>query len=171
MKRIATIGALQMIAGCSFFRAPPPSLPPAPPLAQLPVEQLVTMPTDRPDVAQPLAPRTPDARITLSSANVDIRELLPVLAEAAGIDLVLSPEVTGRVSVNFQDVSAAEAFRAVLEQAGLGPAGQPLRPPFTGSVTFYQLPVNLDRADVSTIMRRYGVSEAVARWIVEAREP
>ena len=109
------------------------------------------------------------ARITLTSANADLRDLLPLLASAAGVNLVMGPEVQGRVSVKFQNVRAIDALNAVIEQAGLvvGNAGPDL--PWMKPV-FYDLPVNVNFASASTIRARFELTQALSDWIVKARQ-
>jgi hypothetical protein len=114
-------------------------------------------------------PRTPDRLVSLTAADVSVRELLPLLAEAAGVDLVLSPEVEGRVSVRFLDVPAAEALDAVMAQAGLAAPAPPLSVPWIPAVVFYELPVNVNMADALTLQRRFGISAAAAALIVASR--
>ena len=151
-------------AGCAVPRpmpAPPPAPQPAPipPLPEVPVQTVVT------------TLRTSDStgpRITLNSANADLRELLPLLAEAAGVNLILGPEVRGRISVRFQNVRAIDALTAVIEQAGLivGPAGPEL--PW-GRPVFYDLPVNINVASAAAIKARFDVTQPLADWIVNGR--
>ena len=156
------------LSGCSLFRVPPPRIVPAP-LPPLPVELRVA--DHEPEVPAVLVmpPDEPDRLITLSATNVSVRELLPLLAEAADIDLVLAPEVDGRVSVQFRNVPAAEALDAVLSQAGLGPPPPPLTVPWIPAVVFYELPVNVNFADALTLQRRFGISAAAAEMIVASR--
>jgi hypothetical protein len=112
----------------------------------------------------------PGPPVTLSAANVDIRALLPVLAEAAGVSLVLGPDVTGRVSVNLKGVPARTALEAVLAEAGLSLAGESsLQAPW-GPTVFYAVPIDIDRASAAAIQRRFGVSPEVAEWLVANRK-
>jgi hypothetical protein len=164
---LASAGLL--VAGC---RAPPVQVVPLPAPPQ--VEQLVTQ------VPPQHASRAPGAAgewwaavpgggrpVNLSATGVDIRLLLPALAEAAGVSLLLGPEVRGRVSVHFDNVPALEALRLVLEQAGLAVLEPPVAP--WAPVVFYQAPVHIDHASAATIRARFGVDPETARWIVEAR--
>lgn len=150
------------------------SASPVPQLPPLTVEQLAADSLSA--VPAPVAPADPLARfpagetITLSAVDVDVRALLPALAEAADLSLVMGPEVTGRVSVNLIDVPALEALAVVLEEAGLMIAPEPLVAPW-GPVVFYVLPVNILEADLELIRARYRVSHEMARWIVETRLP
>jgi hypothetical protein len=139
-----------------------------PPLA---VEQTAGVARSAPSPVRALDPvSNPGPPVTLSAANVDIRALLPVLAEAAGVSLVLGPDITGRVSVNLTGVPARTALEAVLAEAGLSLAGESsLQAPW-GPTVFYAIPFYLDRASAAAIQRRFGVSPQVAEWLVSNRE-
>jgi hypothetical protein len=158
---------LLSVAGCANFRSSPRILPA--PLGPLPVERVADVPVRRADPPAVIVPRTPDRLVSLTAADVSVRELLPLLAEAAGVDLVLSPEVEGRVSVRFLDVPAAEALDAVMAQAGLAAPAPPLSVPWIPAVVFYELPVNVNMADALTLQRRFGISAAAAALIVASR--
>jgi hypothetical protein len=90
------------------------------------------------------------------------------LAREAGINIIVSPDVTTRVSVNFNDVPAAEAIRAIISEAGLSLLTSGLQSPWP-PVVFYQLPVNINEISAETIFARFGVSAEMAKWIVENR--
>jgi type II secretory pathway component HofQ len=113
-----------------------------------------------------------EKRITMSATNADVRGLLVAIASAGDVNLVLSPDVQGRVSVAFKDVPVSEALRRVLTEAGLGvvaPKGMVL--PWDPTLVFYQLPVNVDRLSEEAIMARYGVGRAIAEVLVRERKP
>lgn len=112
---------------------------------------------------------TAGPRVNLTATGADLRALLAALADAAGVSLVVAPDVQGRVTVHFEDVPAEEALRTLIREAGLM-AAQPLSPPW-GPVVFYVAPVNVNEADAATIRARFGVSEELARFIVRARDP
>lgn len=150
-----------------IFQPPPP----APELPPLPVEQitpaaLAPRPIDAEPLADPLAGFAPGETITLSAVDVDIRALLPALAEAANLSLVMGPEVQGRVSVNLIEVPALDALGVVLAEADLMIAPAPLVAPW-GPAVFYTLPVNVWTADEEVLRRRYRLTPEMARWIVE----
>jgi type II secretory pathway component HofQ len=113
-----------------------------------------------------------EKRITMSATNADVRALLVGIASAGDVNLVLSPDVQGKVSVAFKDVPVSEAIRRVLTEAGLGvvaPKGMVL--PWDPTLVFYQLPLNVDRLSEEAIMARYGVSRGIAEVIVRERKP
>src|SRR6478672_3451736 len=105
-------------AACSPVPQTPPAPAPVPIPAPIIVADLPTVPVQtlvNDSVAA--ARRDKGGRITLTSTNAELRDLLPLLASAAGVNLVMGPEVTGRVSVRFQNVRAIDALNAVIEQA------------------------------------------------------
>lgn len=159
------------LAGCGFFQAgarPAPVAVPAP-LEPLPVEYVVEPPTVREPMRDAPIARTPDRLVTLTATNVSVRELLPLLADAAGVNLVLAPEVDGRITVRFQDVPAGEALDAVMQHAGLSTPAPPLTVPWIPAVVFFELPVNVNGADALTLQRRFGITQRSAEWIVSSR--
>ena len=107
-------------------------------------------------------------RITLTSTNANLRELLPLLASAAGVNLVMGPAVIGRVSVHFQNVRAIDALNAVIEQAGLVVGNPAAEQPWARPV-FYDLPVNVNFASAPTIRARFDVTQRLADWLVMGR--
>lgn len=146
--------------------APPPSQQSQPPASELRVDQVIipskpVTPVQRPGISS-------TNRITLTATNANVRELLPVLAAAAGVSLVMGSDVKGRVSVNLRDVPAVDALKAVIEEAELTVGINGIPVPFS-PVVFFQLPVDINTASAATIKARYDVSTEVAEWIVRAR--
>ena len=90
------------------------------------------------------------------------------LAEQAGVSLVVAPDVTARVSVTFTNVPAGDAMRAIIAEAGLSLLAADMRSPWP-PVVFFERPVNINEATAEALMSRFGVSEAMAKWIVESR--
>jgi hypothetical protein len=159
-------------AACVPAAAPAPAATPTPmnALPPLAVEQTAGIVRSSALAGSALGRATEQGPpVTLTAANVDIRALLPVLAEAAGISLVVGPEVTGRVSVNLREVPARLALETVLSEAGLTLAGEsPLTAPW-GATVFYAIPFHLDDASAAEIQRRFGVSREIAEWLVASR--
>jgi len=106
--------------------------------------------------------------VSLTANNADARTLLLWLAQQAGVSLVVSPDVTARVSVSFTNVPAGEAMRAIIAEAGLSVLAPGLQSPWP-PVVFYQMPVNINRAGADAIVARFGVTPEMAKWIVENR--
>lgn len=150
--------------GCAQPRPQPPAPAPSPvviaELPPIPVEAIAT------DSSTPQRPK--GERITLNSTNADLRDLLPLLASAAGVNLVLGPEVRGRVSVRFQNVAAIDALNAVIKQAGLV-VGEPGPEAPWSKPVFYDLPVNINTASAGTLHARFGITQRLADWIVAGR--
>ena len=169
-------GVLLLAAACAPNPAPPgifgspewtsgtdplPALPPSPPLP--PPTLIVTTVADETSESV-----TPVRSVTLTAANADVRALLPALAEAAHLSLVMGPQVEGRVTVNLVDVPADEALRLVLAEAGLMIEQPPFRSPWA-PVVFYALPINVDTAEPELMRERYRISTEMAEWLVDAR--
>ena len=60
------------------------------------------------------------ARITLSTKDADLVEVLRAFARLAGVNLVLDPSVRGKVTVELFDVPWEDALRVILATHGLG---------------------------------------------------
>jgi hypothetical protein len=160
--------AALLAAACAVPQpSPAPAPSPVPPpiiLADLPPVPVQTLVTD--SASNRL--RDNGGRITLTSTNASLRDLLPLLASAAGVNLVMGPEVTGRVSVRFQNVRAIDALNAVIEQAGLVVGNPAAELPWARPV-FYDLPVNVNLASAATIRARFNVTQKLADWLVTGR--
>jgi type II secretory pathway component GspD/PulD (secretin) len=152
--------AAALVGGC----APPPQVvvmeAPLPPLR---VEQVA-----EPGAAPAVAAERGE-RVTLAATDTELRALLTVLAEGAGVNLVVGPEVQGRVTVRLEDVPARDALEEVIRATGLMIV-EPLRAPW-GPTVFYVVPVNVNEADAALIQARFGVSPELARFLVRARAP
>jgi hypothetical protein len=106
-------------------------------------------------------------RVTVRAVDADTRALLIAVAQQAGISVVVSDDVRGRVSVSLVDVPGPEAIRAITEAAGLSIAAP--QTPLVAAVVFYQLPVNVNNAPANVIANRFGTSTELANFIVESR--
>lgn len=113
--------------------------------------------------------RQPEETVSLTAMDADLRVLLPALAEAAGVSLIVPRDLRGAVSLHLVDVPAMEALERVLAAADLSLI-EPLASPWSPA-RFYVVPVNVNEADAATIMARFGVSAALARFIVRSRVP
>ena len=165
---VAGIAGCCLMGGCASRRTAPPlpaspvMSPALPPLA---VEVLTVPPTG---LSTPDAVKGRGSRLTLSASNVDVRELLPAIASAAGVSMVMAPDVRGRVTVHSVNADAREVLRAVIEQAGLTVGPVELIAPFPRPV-FLDLPVNVNEVSAEAIRMRFGVSAALAGLVVDAR--
>ena len=165
--RVGLAGCFLMV-GCATARTAPapktsPVLPPAlPPLSV----EVLTVPPRGLTASEPVKGKV--SRLTLSASNVDVRELLPAIASAAGVSMVMAPDVRGRVTVHFVNADARDVLRAVIEQAGLTVGPVELIAPFPKPV-FVDLPVNVNEASAAAIQVRFGISAALADLIVTSR--
>jgi hypothetical protein len=163
---LAALAGMMLIPGC--IHVPTTAPPMSEPLAALPLSParppslIVTTVPEAPEDA------APTRSVTLTAANVDVRALLPALAEAAEVSLVMGPQVQGRVTVNFVDVPADEAIRLVLAEAGLMIEQPPVRSPWA-PVVFYALPINVDTAEPDLMRARYHITAEMAQWLVDTR--
>lgn len=175
--RASRWGGLVIVAlaasACTRWESRPATIEPVldRPLPTLRVEQMAGReePVIPPGVTLELdAPRQGE-RVTLTATDTDLRVLLAALADAAGVDLVVGPDVQGRVTVHFEDVPALEALNRLVVETGYMITA-PLRPPW-GPTVFYTIPVNVNEADAELIRARFGVSAELARFVVRARIP
>jgi type II secretory pathway component GspD/PulD (secretin) len=164
-RAMATAAMVVALAAVATSCAPPAPrvVVVEPPLPPLRVEQVA-----EPGVA-PASEAGRGERVTLTAADTDLRALLALLAESAGVSLVLGPEVRGRVTVRFEDVPARDALDEVVRATRLMMV-EPLRAPW-GATVFYVVPVNVNEADAALIQARFGVSPELARFLVRARAP
>lgn len=168
---IVRAGLKSALVGCLAACAPPvtQSRPaPLPVPAPIVVAELPQIPVQIASDSSRLPAADRGGRITLTSTNADLRDLLPLLASAAGVDLVMGSEVKGRVSVRLQNVRAIDALNAVIEQAGLVVGNPAAELPWPRPV-FYDLPVNINMASAATIRARFDVTQKLADWIVKGR--
>ncbi len=72
------------------------------------------------DVGEPGDGRSPGprARIDVDLASADVHDALRILADAAGLALVVSDDVSGTVDLTLRDVDPIEAMRIVAETHG-----------------------------------------------------
>jgi hypothetical protein len=155
------------VADAATVPAPMPSIP-VYELTQNDSASALTI-TRSPD-RDPLREMGVTKRVTLTASAADARTLLLWLAQEAGVSLVVSPDVNARVSVSFTDVPAAEAMRAVMAEAKLSVLASAMQAPWP-PVVFRNLPVNINTASADVIAARFGVSDELAKWLVESRRP
>lgn len=60
------------------------------------------------------SPRT-EKKLSLEFIDTDVRQVIRVLAELKGVNILIDPEVTGNVTVKLQYVTWREAFDAILK--------------------------------------------------------
>jgi hypothetical protein len=146
-------------------------LPPTMPPVRIPLPRLPALPATPsiPEVTESSRATSAKPRVTITADNADAREVLLAIARVGEIDVVVSSEIRARVTAHLIDVPAAQAIQAIAEVTGLGI----LRPAAPGSATvvFFQPPVNVNRSPAATIASRFGVSKALADYVVETRAP
>jgi type IV pilus assembly protein PilQ len=60
-----------------------------------------------------------DKRFSLRVRDVDIRDVLTIIAEEYGLNLILSPAVSGRITYDIENTSLRHGFNAILRSSGL----------------------------------------------------
>ena len=65
------------------------------------------------------APEQAQSSISLDLRDADLVDVLRMLAQVAGLNVIISSEVKGTVTVQLSDVSAKDAFQILLDTAGL----------------------------------------------------
>ena len=100
----------------------------------------------------------------------DVRPLLDSVARAGGYRLIYPAIFDRKVNIELRDVSVSTALYELLRSAELTTTGQQ-EVAVAPDVVFYQLPINVDSVSAETIVRRFGVSRAMADVIVRARPP
>jgi hypothetical protein len=174
MARLAPIslfGASVFAVAC-FGR---PEEPPAQP-TPAPVREIVGTPPGAPAAAIPLTPALPteaaEPTVDLELSDAPVRLVLQRLAEIGGLQLVIPPNLNRTISVQYVRVPVSVALKDVLTRAGLQlGTGPGTNLPFDTVTVFYHLPANVDSMSAEAIMRRFGVSRAMAELIVRSRRP
>ncbi len=93
---------------------PPSVLPPS-----LPAESLRMRRSDDPAKASPAAPVIGhDERVDIYARNEDLRDVLTMLGEQAGVNIVATRSVVGQVSVALNQVTVDTALQAILRSTG-----------------------------------------------------
>ncbi|HEY4304050.1 MAG TPA: hypothetical protein VGM82_06265 [Gemmatimonadaceae bacterium] len=165
---IATIGGCAHPSGEASV-ARPASLP------ELPAGQLaapVVVPISGTGaLVQPDTAREPHVDIDTHSRDEDVRPLLEFVARAGGYRLIFPTDLNRRVRVSLNNVPASVALSTLLDAADLKlestePGAQR---PLNRAVVFYELPTNVDSLSADAIVKRFGVSPAVANMIVTSR--
>jgi hypothetical protein len=121
--------ALGFVAACSTPKpAPSPDhVVGSPPRPRTTDESYVVIepaetaqPEPRPAASRSRVPSMSQRRITLDVREADIHNVLRLLAEEGGANIVVDADVRGRVTMRLENVTVEDAFLAVLESQGLG---------------------------------------------------
>jgi hypothetical protein len=166
--------AAMVAAGC-FHRGQEAVPVPAPP-----VQGVISAPSGPPAQATPMNPASqlreaaeaPEARIDMVMVDADVRLVLEQIARAANLELIIPASIRRTISVQYVNVPASVALKDVLARSGLRLGTATAAPlPFDTVTVFYRLPANVDSLSSDAIMRRFGVSRAIADLIVKSRRP
>jgi hypothetical protein len=165
------VSAALLAVGC-FHRAGSKQTPPPP---QLPVQQIVA-PLEAPPPATLISGMEVEAQEpyieSLIAVDSDVRLVLQKIAEIGKLDLIISGGIRKKISVEYYHVPVSVALKDVLARSGLRLGMGTSAPlPFDTVTVFYRLPANVDSLSVDGIMRRFGVSRAIAELIAKSRRP
>ena len=157
------------MAACAPRRHTGEAVQPPAPMAMLtespPVEQLAPMPLN---LLRPVDSPEQDRRVSFAATDADLRRLIHLLAEAAGLSAVISPDIQGIISVDFRNVTAHEALQMLLEQSGIGSPESTIRSPWP-PVVFYRIPANIRYMSVEAIQAHFQVSREIAETVARLR--
>jgi hypothetical protein len=142
-----------------------------------PVQEVVSLPggsAGAPAAVVPMAPVSEAAEpvVDLEMVNAPVKLVLQRLAEIGGLQLIIPPNLDKTISVQYVRVPVSVALRDVLTRSGLRlGAGPSANLPYDTVTVFYHLPAHVDSLSVEALMRRFGVSRAMAELIVKSRRP
>jgi MSHA biogenesis protein MshL len=115
---IALLAVVYLFSGCASQPEPAPAREPEKfPVPQSSLEEL-TVPQFQEEEPARLAIGSPGKLYSLRVREAQIQDVLLALAQESGENLVVDPEVTGKVTVNLNRVTLEQALEAVLGQLG-----------------------------------------------------
>lgn len=160
-----------VLVGCIRRSAEPPAQP-----VVTPAQEIVPVAPGGgggiPVSPGPTTLEAPEPYVDLEMVDAPVRLVLQRLAEIGGMQLVIPANLNRTISVQYVKVPVSVALNDVLRRSGLqlgsGPAS---RLPFDTVTVFYHLPANVDSMSADAIVRRFGVSRAMAELIVRSRRP
>ena len=79
-------------------------------------KKMASAPVDK--ISRNIMSNLPADLVSLDYSDVDVRDIISMLAAKAGINVIYSEDVTGTTSINLNKVSFDEAFRTVLSVNG-----------------------------------------------------
>jgi type II secretory pathway component GspD/PulD (secretin) len=99
--------------------APPTARPPVGSQRQTPPARTAP-PSNRPaaDVAQQVQ-FGDDGLVTMHTNELDVRQLLELLSRRSGMNILISPKVTGTITANFEGVTVEKVLNAIIKLAEL----------------------------------------------------
>ena len=165
---LALLGGSLVIAGCFHRRHEAPVETPVKPVQEIVIGAPPSgLPVGGVPATEPVEPT-----VDVEMVDAPVRLILQRLGEIGGLQLIIPPNLNKTLSVQYVRVPVSIALNDVLQRAGLRlGAGPAANLPFDTVTVFYQLPANVDSLSAEAIMRRFGVSKAVADLIVKSRRP
>lgn len=161
-----------LVAGCfQRYREPPAAEP------TQAVHEVIGPPPSRGAADLPMSPtaalaEAPEPYVDLELSNAPVKLVLQRLAEIGGLQLIIPANLNKTISVQYVHVPVSVALKDVLRRSGLqlgsGPA---TNLPYDTVTVFYHLPANVDSMSAEAIVRRFGISRAMAELIVRSRPP
>jgi len=165
---VALFGGSLIVAGCFHRRHEAPVETPLKPVQEI---VIATPPASAPAIGLTMSEPS-EPTVDLEMADAPVKLILQRLAEIGGLQLIIPPNLNRTLSVQYVRVPISIALNDVLKRSGLRlGAGPAANLPFDTVTVFYQLPANVDSLSVEGIVRRFGVSRAVAELIVKSRRP
>jgi general secretion pathway protein D len=106
--------------GAATTPSPPNAQPPARPQQRTPPARNPQQPPARPaaDAAQQVQ-FGQDGLVTMHTNELDIRQLLELLSRRSGMNILVSPKVTGTITANFEGVTVEKVLNAIIKLADL----------------------------------------------------
>jgi hypothetical protein len=160
-----------LAVGCIRRSSEPPASGPSPIQEVVPVSGSAEA-TPMPGSPIAALPEAPEPYVDLEMVNAPVHLVLQKLAELGKLELIIPPNLNRTISVQYVHVPVSVALKDVLSRSGLrlgtGPAANL---PFDTVTVFYHLPANVDSMSADAIMRRFGLSRAMAELIVRSRRP
>jgi MSHA type pilus biogenesis protein MshL len=115
---ITAFVALSVVSGCKTTPEPTSTTPPETfPAPEAALDEL-TVPQFQEEEPARLAVGSPGKLYSLRVRDGELQDVLLALAQESGENLVVDPEVTGKVTVNLNRVSLEQALDALLDQLG-----------------------------------------------------
>lgn len=166
----ASVVGLLLLTGCIEWRHKPTATS-APPTQRTMPAAVMAPDVSAPDISS-TRPEAPEPVVDLEMVDAPVKLILQRLADIGGLQLILPPNLNKTISVQYIHVPVSIALSDVLKRADLRlGAGSAPNLPFDTVTVFYRLPANVDSMSADAIMRRFGVTKAVAELIVKSRRP
>ncbi len=160
-----------LLGGCIEWRRKP-AMTAAPAARQTSPSGSTTPAVSSSETLSATGTETAEPMVDLEMVDAPVKLILQRLADIGGLQLILPPNLNKTISVQYIHVPVSVALSDVLKRADLRlGAGAAPNLPFDTVTVFYQLPANVDSMSADAIMRRFGVTKAVAELIVKSRRP